>query len=151
MPTITRSALVPYSAADMYQLVCDVDSYPQFLPWCDDARLVEQTKTHQLASIAISKHFEQSRFSTRNQLTDNQEIRIELVDGPFQHLVGRWRFTVLDETACKIELKIDFEFSNRLLASAISPAFTRVCDSLVSAFIKRADMVFVIANRGADA
>jgi ribosome-associated toxin RatA of RatAB toxin-antitoxin module len=151
MPTITRSALVPYSAADMYRLVCDVESYPQFLPWCDDARIEEQTATHQLASIAISKHFEQSRFSTRNRLAANQEIRMQLIDGPFRHLVGSWRFTALDETACKVELEIDFEFSNRLLASAISPAFTRVCDSLVSAFIKRADVVFAIANRGADA
>jgi len=141
MPSIYRSALVPYSAADMYQLVCDIESYPLFLPWCDDARIEEQSVSHQVASVAISKRFSQARFKTRNELVANEQICMSLVDGPFERLDGTWRFTALNSTACKIELDVDFQFANTLVAGLISPVFTQICDSLVSAFTQRATRV----------
>ena len=141
MPTILRSALVPYLAHDMYSLVCDIDSYPQFLPWCGHAQILESSDTHQLARVAISKRIEHSEFTTRNILDPDKSVQMTLVDGPFRHLQGSWQFLPLGQDACKVELEVDFEFSSQTLARVLSPAFTRVCDTLVSAFIQRADAV----------
>ena len=139
MPSISRTALVEHSASSMYKLVCDIGAYPEFLPWCSAASVQEQSQEHQLASVTISHYLPQSRFTTRNQLESNTMIKMELVDGPFRYLHGTWRFHALAENACKIELDIDFEFSSAVVAGMISPAFNKVCDSLVNAFIKRAD------------
>ena len=139
MPTISRSALVGHTTQDMFELVCDIESYPEFLPWCSAAKVDERSETHQLASITINQVINHSEFSTRNALETNQSITMELVDGPFKHLSGTWRFKPLSEAACKVCLDIDFEFANPMVGRLISPAFNKVCDSLVNAFIKRAD------------
>lgn len=141
MPTISRTALVEHTAQDMYELVCDIDSYPDFLPWCSAAKVSERSETHQLASVTINQVINQSAFVTRNVLLTNQSIQMELVDGPFKHLSGTWQFKSLGDTACKIMLDIDFEFANPMVGRLISPAFNKVCDTLVSAFIKRADQL----------
>ncbi len=139
MPSISRTALVEHNAKDMYELVCDIDSYPQFLPWCSGARVDERSDTHQLASVTINQVVNRSEFSTRNQLEANQRITMELVDGPFKRLSGTWQFKPLGDTACKVLLDIDFEFASPMVGKLIAPAFNKVCDTLVSAFIKRAD------------
>ncbi len=141
MPTISRSALVEHTTQDMFELVCDIESYPEFLPWCSDAKVDERSETHQLASVTIKQVINQSEFSTRNALETNQSITMELVDGPFKHLSGTWQFKPLSETACKVILDIDFEFANPMVGRLISPTFNKVCDSLVSAFIRRADQL----------
>jgi len=143
MPTISRTALVEHTAQDMYELVCDIESYPEFLPWCSAAKVDERSETHQLASVSINQVINQSEFSTRNALVENQSIAMELVDGPFKRLNGTWQFKPLGDTACKVLLDIDFEFSNPVVGKLISPAFNKVCDTLVSAFIKRADQLGV--------
>ncbi len=139
MPTIERTALVPHPAKAMYELVVDVASYPQFLPWCAGAAVQSQTETEQCASVSINAVFSQTEFQTRNQLLPTERIVMELDDGPFQHLSGEWVFKALGDSGCKITLVVDFEFSNALLGKAISPVFTRVCDTLVDAFIQRAN------------
>jgi len=125
----------------MFELVCDIESYPDFLPWCSAAKVDERSETHQLASVTINQVINQSEFSTRNKLSANESISMELVDGPFKHLSGKWQFKPLGDAACKVLLDIDFEFANPMVARLISPAFNKVCDSLVSAFIKRADQL----------
>lgn len=142
MPILQRSALVPHSAENMYRLVSDIDAYPAFLPWCEHARILEQGEHHQLAEVGISKRFQQSTFKTRNRLEPGQAIAMELVQGPFRHLHGTWRFTALDDSACKVELEVDFEFAGGLLAAMLKPVFSRVCDTLVKAFVQRADSVY---------
>jgi len=141
MPTISRTALVEHTAKDMFELVCDIESYPEFLPWCSGATVDERSDEHQLASVTINQVINQSRFSTRNLLQTDQSITMELVDGPFKHLSGTWRFEPLGDTACKVLLDIDFEFSSPVMAKLISPAFKKVCDTIVSAFIKRANQL----------
>ncbi len=138
MPSISRTALVEHTAQSMYELVIDVDSYPQFLPWCSAARVDEHSESHQLASVTINQVINRSEFSTRNQLKVNESITMELIDGPFKQLSGTWRFEPLGDTACKILLDIDFEFASPMVAKLIAPAFNKVCDTLVDAFIKRA-------------
>lgn len=149
MPTISRSALVEYSAESMYQLVCDIESYPEFLPWCSGARVDEQSESHQLASVTISQIVQQSAFSTRNTLHNNESIAMELVDGPFKYLRGQWRFKPLgvDNNACKISLDIEFEFASTMLAKMISPAFNRVCDTIMNAFIQRAGQLQALEKK----
>lgn len=125
----------------MYALVCDIGSYPEFLPWCSGARVDEQSESHQLAAVSINQILKQSEFSTRNQLIPGESIAMELVDGPFKHLHGTWRFQPLGDTACKVLLEIDFEFASPVVAKMLSPAFNKVCDTIVNAFIKRAGQV----------
>lgn len=141
MPSITRSALVSHSATKMYQLVCDIESYPQFLPWCAKASVSEQSDTHQLASISMDSKMRGLTFTTRNRLVQDSAIHMGLVDGPFKKLTGVWRITPLDEQACKVELAIDFEFKSRILATMLSGAFSKICDTMVAAFVKRADQL----------
>jgi len=141
MPTISRSALVEHTSQDMFELVCDIESYPEFLPWCSAARVDEHSETHQLASVTINQVINQSEFSTRNALETNQSITMQLVDGPFKYLTGTWQFKPLGDTACKVTLDIDFEFASPMVGRVISPAFNKVCDTLVNAFLKRADQL----------
>jgi len=141
MPTISRSALVEQPANTLYELVCDIESYPEFLPWCSGARVDEQSESHQLAAVTINQVLKQSEFSTRNRLQPGESIAMELVDGPFNYLHGTWKFQPLGDTACKVMLDIDFEFASPVVAKMLSPAFNKVCDTIVNAFIKRASQL----------
>ncbi len=142
MPQLQRSALLPHSANDMFDLVLDVAAYPEFLPWCNGARVLERTETHQLAAVTIAKAIKRSEFMTRNRLERPGSIEMTLVDGPFRKLTGRWQFSAIDEQACRAELSVDFEFGNPLVGRLILPAFKQVCDSLVGAFTRRAAEVY---------
>lgn len=142
MPSIEKSALVSYSAEQMFNLVNDIDSYPEFVPGCADSRVVEQNDDYKVASLQISKAGIQKTFTTRNRLIKPERIDMELVDGPFKKLTGGWVFKPLSEDACKVELKLDFEFSNRLLGMAFGKIFSEVTSRMVDAFVKRADQVY---------
>lgn len=142
MPSIEKSALVSYSAEQMFNLVNDIDSYPEFVPGCADSRVVEQNDDYKVASLQISKAGIQKAFTTRNRLVKPERIDMELVDGPFKKLTGGWVFKPLSEDACKVELKLDFEFSSRLLGMAFGKIFSEVTSRMVDAFVKRADQVY---------
>ena len=141
MPTITRSALVEHAASDMYQLVTDVDRYPEFLPWCKAARVLEQSEDCQTATVTIDERMRSASFTTRNQLVPNEAIHMTLIDGPFRQLSGTWRFKSLAENACRVELDIDFEFKTKVFAIMMGPAFSKICDTMVDAFVRRANQL----------
>lgn len=140
--TIDRSALVWHSAERMYALVGDIESYPQFLPWCSAAEVHDVAPSQVLASIEVSKGGVRQRFTTRNLMDAPNSIVIELVEGPFQSLRGRWYFQPLDVNASKVILEMDFEFSGRLAQMAFGPVFNQAANSLVDAFCSRADQVY---------
>ncbi|MCJ8315669.1 type II toxin-antitoxin system RatA family toxin [Idiomarina sp.] len=142
MPSIEKSALVSYSAEQMFNLVNDIDSYPEFVPGCADSRVVEQNGDYKVASLQISKAGIQKTFTTRNRLVKPERIDMELVDGPFKKLTGGWVFKPLSDDACKVELKLDFEFSSRLLSMAFGKIFSEVTSKMVDAFVKRAEQVY---------
>ena len=142
MTKISRSALVMHSPEKIYALVNDVASYPQFLPWCSGAEVLEKTQETQTASVAISMATVKQRFTTRNSMVANERIDMSLVDGPFSHLQGSWGFEALGDVGCKITLDIEFNFSNPLIAKTVGPVFNTICGSLVDAFCKRADEVY---------
>ncbi len=134
MPQISRTALVPYSAEQMYQLVNDVQSYPQFLPGCTGSRILESTPGQMTAAVDVSKAGISKTFTTRNQLTSNQSILMNLVDGPFKKLIGGWKFTPLSQEACRIEFHLDFEFTNKLIELAFGRVFKELASNMVQAF-----------------
>ncbi|CAO96019.1 type II toxin-antitoxin system RatA family toxin [Erwinia tasmaniensis] len=142
MSQISRSALVPFSAEQMYRLVNDVDSYPQFLPGCVGSRVLDASPDQMTAAVDVSKAGISKTFVTRNTLTDNQSIDMQLVDGPFRKLSGGWRFTKLSEEACKVELNLDFEFTNMLVELAFGRVFKELASSMVQAFTQRAKEVY---------
>lgn len=139
--TIDRSALVWHSAERMQALVSDIPSYPLFLPWCSAAEIHDVSPEQVLASIEVTKGGVRHRFTTRN-LMGPQRIDIDLVEGPFQRLHGRWFFEPLDVNASKVILKLDFEFGGRLSKLAFGPIFSQAANSLVDAFCTRADQVY---------
>jgi len=135
---IRKSALVPYSAEEMYALVADVESYGRFLPWCGGARVLAREPDAVTASIQIAYRGVNKAFTTRNTLEPGRGMTLRLVDGPFRHLHGRWRFEPLDDQACKVSLDLDFEFANRLVALAVGPVFESIANGLVESFRQRA-------------
>jgi len=161
MTVINRSALVPFSATLMFKLVDDIEDYPAFLPWCKSTHIIKReidsdvisaentNSTADLnalntvtASIEIAKAGLNKTFTTRNINTNQNQIEMNLVDGPFKSLHGYWRFTPLDEHACKVTLDIEFDFSNKLLSMTLGPVFSQICNSLVNAFVSRAKDVY---------
>ncbi|PIE82783.1 MAG: ubiquinone-binding protein [Candidatus Contendobacter odensis] len=138
MAMVKKSALVFYSASEMYALVNDVEAYPQFLPWCRSAQLFDHAENEVRATIEMAKGRVHKSFTTINRLQENKMINIRLLEGPFKHLQGYWHFEPLRADACKISLDMEFEFSNRLTRMAIEPVFKHIAESLVEAFCKRA-------------
>ncbi|VFM95547.1 MAG: Ribosome association toxin PasT (RatA) of the RatAB toxin-antitoxin module [Candidatus Kentron sp. G] len=142
MTIIHRNALVPYSAADMYALVADVSSYPEFLPWCSMSNVEPLTETEVQASLEISHGRLRKSFSTLNRMEKDQAIEMHLLDGPFTFLEGRWRFEPLSGEGCKVSFDMDFEFSNRITKMLIGATFTEIANTLVDAFCTRAAEVY---------
>lgn len=142
MPAIHRSALVPYSPAEMYSLVNDIDSYPQFLPWCKSARVLSRDDDEVRASLELARGGFEKSFTTCNRLQKNKMVEMRLVEGPFHHLEGFWRFEPLGEQACKVSLDMDFEFANKLVGLALGSLFNQIANTLVDSFCKRAIDVY---------
>ncbi|CAV17637.1 MULTISPECIES: SRPBCC family protein [Vibrio] len=142
MPKVTRSALVSFSADQMFSLVNDVARYHEFLPGCSGSRVIESSDSAMVASVDVSKAGISKTFTTSNRLADGAEILMELVDGPFKKLQGGWYFTPLDDQACKVELKLEFEFSSRMIEMAFGKVFNELTSNMVSAFTQRAKQVY---------
>ncbi|MEA3410533.1 MAG: type II toxin-antitoxin system RatA family toxin [Pseudomonadota bacterium] len=141
MTTISRSALVPFPAAEMYGLVNDLRSYPDFLPWCDEVVIHGESPDEIEATIRFSKRGLAAAFTTRNRLQVNKMIEMRLVDGPFRHLQGFWRFEQVGEAGCKINLDMDFEVGNPVLRLTVGPVFQQIANSLMDAFVVRAQEI----------
>lgn len=142
MPKIKKSALVAYSAQQMYDLVNDVDSYDTFLPGCRRSEVLEKSDSHMLAKMLLNKVGVEQELITYNTLTPARRIDMALSDGPFKSLQGGWRFTPLSDEACKIELELDFTFSSRLVEFAFGKVFKALANNMVHAFSERAKRVY---------
>lgn len=142
MTSISRSALVPYSAREMYDLVADIESYPDFLPWCGGAEIISNDEKQVVATIKIAYYKIHKSFTTRNVLQPGASMDMRLVEGPFKHLHGLWRFDALDSSSSRISLDIEFDFSNRVVALALGPVFGNIVNTLVESFRQRAVTVY---------
>ena len=139
MIRIERSALVTRTAQSMYEIVADIEGYPTFLPWCRRAVVHEARGAYLRATLGIDFRGMRREFTTENHNQPFESIDIRLIDGPFRSLAGQWRFKSLADNACKVELDLAYEFASPLLERIIGPAFNVIANSLVDAFIRRAD------------
>ena len=143
MALVEKSVLVPYSAEQMFALVDNVADYPLFLPWCGGASIVAVGEGTVHATVHINYLQIKQSFTTENVRHPPNNISMTLQDGPFRSLDGNWRFTALSPSACKIEFKLHYEFSNKLLEKILGPVFHFVANSFVDAFTHRAEKVYV--------
>lgn len=138
MKRIAHSVLVPYAAREMYDLVDRVERYPQFLPWCGGASVLDDREPGRIARLDIDYHGIRAHFTTSNVNSSGASIVVTLVDGPFRHLHGEWRFRALAEAASKVELELAYEFASGLLERAVGPVFDHIASTFVEAFVRRA-------------
>ena len=142
MTEINRNALMPYSAAQMYDIVNDVASYPDYLPWCGGVIIHKQTDDMMEASIQMKKVGLNHWFRTRNRLVPGSSIEVKLVEGPFRKLQGNWDFKALDEEACRISLALQFEVASGIVGAVLSPAFNHIANTMVDSFCQRARKMY---------
>ncbi len=143
MKTVTKSVLIWYSPEEMYALVTDVERYPQFLPWCDKARVVNSDDSGMTAEIGIAFSGVRHTWTTRNEHVPGRQVSIKLVNGPFSRLDGEWNFKPLgDERACRVELTLHYGFDNATLSKMVGPVFDKIAGNMVEAFVKRAGQVY---------
>lgn len=135
---IQRSALLPYPAQALYDLVNDVARYPEFLPWCSSSEVLEASETEMVASLGVAKGGLSQRFVTRNRLVPGQVIEMNLEEGPFTELHGVWNFKPLGEKACKISLDLSFDYAGPIVKATLGPLFNQAANTLVDAFCQRA-------------
>ena len=126
----------------MYELVHDIESYPRFLPWCESTEVISVTEGELCGRIAVARAGIHQSFTTCNRLVPHERIELRLQEGPFRHLHGIWQFVALREDASKVSLRMEFEFSGRLINLAFGPVFSHIADSLVEAFSRRAREVY---------
>jgi ribosome-associated toxin RatA of RatAB toxin-antitoxin module len=148
MKDVKKSVLLWYSPREMYVLVTNVPDYPQFLPWCERAEVVEQNADGMTARLHMSYAGVRHSFTTLNHHVADASVKIGLVDGPFSELQGDWKFLPLPTPAgepaqaCRIEFQLRYAFSNRALEAVLSPVFDRIANTLVDSFVKRAEQVY---------
>lgn len=142
MAQVEKTVLVGHSAARMYQLVDAVERYPEFLPWCGGTDLIKRDEASTIATLHIDYHGLKQKFTTENHKTYPTLMGIKLIDGPFRHLEGIWRFMELADDACKIEFRLTYEFSNTFLEKLISPVFSHIASTFVDAFVARAEQIY---------
>ena len=142
MPTINKSALVQHTAAEMFALVDDISSYADFLPWCGGSEELSRNDDEVSATVVIAHSGLNKAFTTKNRLQKDKMIEMSLVNGPFKHLHGFWRFEPLSEDACKVSLDLEYEFSNRLISMVVGPVFSQIANTLVDSFCQRAEVIY---------
>ncbi len=139
---IERSALVNYSTAQMYDLVSDIEAYPEFMDGCTDAKILDQESDSVIARLDIAKGGLHQSFTTCNRLVRPHSIKMELVSGPFKIFRGLWQFDALDEESSKVSFKLEYEFSNFLIGLAAGPLINNMIEDQVTAVCRRAEMVY---------
>ena len=142
MALVEKSVLVAYSAQQMFDLVDQIESYPQFLPWCGGAEVKARDETRVVATIHIDYFHLKQSFTTENTRHAPHLIEMRLLEGPFQQLDGLWRFTELNQEACKVALRLHYEFASKLIENLVNPVFSLIAGNLVEAFVGRAEKLY---------
>lgn len=142
MTIVQKSALVKYSAQQMFALVDDIEAYPQFLPWCSGSRVLKREGDIVDGEICIAKAGFNKSFATRNRVDPGGKIYMSLLEGPFSKLEGVWNFMPLREDASKISLDLEFEIASKFAGLAFGPVFNQICNTMVSSFTQRAKALY---------
>jgi coenzyme Q-binding protein COQ10 len=142
MTVHSERRVIRHSPQELYNLVADVRSYPQFLPWCMAARIRHEDRDGLAADLIIGFQMFRERFTSHVDLNPEQlEIDVKYAEGPFKYLTNKWRFLPHPE-GCEIDFYVDFEFNNRLLQSVIERLFTEAVRRMVKAFEDRANDLY---------
>jgi ribosome-associated toxin RatA of RatAB toxin-antitoxin module len=139
MPTVRKSVIVDRPPATMFELVDDVESYPQFLPWCVGSEVYERDERVTVARLDIAYHGLTSHIATRNVKHAPERMLLEFVDGPFDRFKGHWHFVALGEEGCRVEFALDYAFSNLAFEAVLGPVFGHIIETLVERFVDRAE------------
>jgi len=139
---ISRSAILPHNAKNMYDVVADVRSYPGFLAWCNGITIVSESADEVVAELVIAYGKLDFSFTTRNNMQKNQTIQMSLVAGPFSDLTGEWVFSELNDEACKVSLEMDFMFDNPIAHKVFSGVFQKIISTQLDAFQRRANVLY---------
>ena len=142
MQLVERSALVTYTAAQMFALVNDVARYPEFLPWCVGAHVQDVAAGERIATLQVARGVLQTEFTTRNVLLQDAQIHMRLLHGPFRDLIGEWRFEAIGTLGSRVHFRVEFEFKNRLSATAFNSVFEALCGTIIDAFVLRAQTIY---------
>jgi ribosome-associated toxin RatA of RatAB toxin-antitoxin module len=148
MPTVRKSVIVPQAAESMFALVEDVERYPEFLPWCAGTHVYERTEHVIRARLDIAYHGLRTHVATRNEKEAPHRMTLELVDGPFHHFHGEWRFTPLGAAGCRAELTLDYQLASAALQLLLGRVFEHVADTLVERFVARAEALHAPPGAG---
>ena len=141
MKEIARSAIVAHTPEQMYGLVDDIESYPRFLPWFQDAR-VEEIDGRRRATLTAGMAAVRQVFTTENENQPGRTIDMRLIEGPFRHFSASWRFAPLGSRGCQVEFELRYEFASPALGRVLEPLFDRIADTMVDAFTRRADELY---------
>lgn len=142
MALVEKSVLIMRTPQQMFDLVDRVEDYPQFLPWCGSTELIARTAEITAARIHINFRGIRAHFATENPKDPPHWMNINLREGPFRRLDGSWRFTALGDAGCKVEFRLHYEFSSRILEKALGPVFGIIVNTFVDSFVKRAHHVY---------
>lgn len=147
MKRVARSAIMEHSAESLYALIEDIESYPQFLPWCREAKVRARDADRTVATLAVGLRGIRQSFTTENRNEPGRAIQMKLVEGPFKRFSAGWRLAPLGAHAARAEFSMEYEFSSRVLARLLEPLFNHIADTMVDAFVRRADALY---GRAAD-
>ncbi len=142
MPKHSERQTSPYTPEQLFSLVADVAKYPEFLPWCRAARILERKENEFLAELVISFAHHSERYTSRVSLDRPHEINVTMVRGPFEYLTNHWRFTSKEEGGTSIDFALDFTFRSKILEKLIGSLFAKATQKMVTAFKVRADELY---------
>lgn len=142
MPSHVEQQQSPYSPQQLFELVADVEKYPQFLPWCRAARILERKENEFLGELVISFAHHRESYVSRVVLDSPHEINVTMVSGPFEYLTNHWKFSARPGGGTDIDLALDFKFKSRMLEKLIGSLFAKASAKMVTAFKARADALY---------
>lgn len=142
MTEISKTAVVPYTPSEMYALVNDIESYPVFLPWCTAAKISNKKDESLIATLSLAMGKIKQSFTTENTMREGSRINMRLIEGPFKHLTGYWKFNPEDEQSCHIQLHMNYEFKNKIIKYTLGKMFYTVMNTMVESFVQRAQQVY---------
>lgn len=142
MPTHAEVKILPYTAKQMYDLVADVEKYPQFLPWCIACRILERNDQEIKADLIVGYKFFKDQFVSKVILNPYESISVSYQEGALRHLSNHWKFKDVDNARCEVDFFVDFELQNSLLQSAVELFFNEAVKIMIHAFEKRADQLY---------
>ncbi len=142
MPQHQETRLMPYTAAQMFDLVADIEHYPDFLPWCQKARILSRKKNKVTADLVIGYKLFQEKFTSEVVLDQPHSITVHYRSGPLSHLSNAWQFKAKGKKSCEVSFQVDFDFHSPLLRAAMNIFFDKALSKMVSAFETRAEKLY---------